>query len=202
MEEKTEITPDKANRATTPTGEPLIPVKFNKEIRQLTLDEASALSQKGMKYDAVKEQWERLKALAGEEKVSPKEFLDALEKRRTEKRIEELTKECGGNREMAERIVCLEKGQADLTLKDKDFCEYFPNMQVTDLPDEVLISAKENNSDLLNEYLRFMARKSIEAKAQERLLKANAKSTVGSQKDSGINRSPEEAEFVRGIWNK
>lgn len=201
MEEKTEIIPDKVNRATTP-AEGLIPVKFNKEVRNLTPEEAALLSQKGLKYEAIEKQWERLKAFAREDNSSTAEFLDALEKKRTDKRIEELTKECGGNSEMARRIVELEKGTDDSLTGEKEFSEYFPEKSINELPDEVLNRAKENNSNLLNEYLRFEARARAEAQREEKRVKENAASTVGSQKDSGIFRTPENEEFLRGIWNK
>ncbi len=201
MEEKAEIIPDKANGATTPK-EMLIPVKFNKEVRNLTVEEAALLSQKGLKYDSIEKQWERLKAFAKEENSSTTEFLDALEKRRTEKRIEELTKECGGNIEMAKRIVKLEKQNDDSLPGEKEFTQYFPEKDISELPEEVLTRVKQNNSNLLNEYLRFEARAKIEAERQERKQRENAESAVGSQKDSGIFRTPENEEFIRGLWNK
>ena len=37
---------------------------------------------------------------------------------------------------------------------------------------------------------------------QKQKLKENAESAVGSQKDSGTYRTPENEEFIRGIWNK
>lgn len=202
MEEKTEITPDEEAWATTPENRILIPVKFNKEVKNLTVEEATLLSQKGMKYDAIEKQWERLRAFAREENSSTAEFLDALEKRRTENRIEELTKECGGNSEMAIRIVQLEKPNGDSLKGEKDFLEYFPKISIDELPDEVLNRAKQNNSNILDEYLRYKARLEIEAEREEKQRRENAESTVGSQKDSGIFRTPENEQFIRGLWNK
>ena len=202
MEEKTEIKPDEEAWATTPENRILIPVKFNKEVKNLTVEEATLLSQKGMKYDAIEKQWERLRAFAREENSSTAEFLDALEKRRTENRIEELTKECGGNSEMAIRIVQLEKPNGDSLKGEKDFLEYFPKISIDELPDEVLNRAKQNNSNILDEYLRYKARLEIEAEREEKQRRENAESTVGSQKDSGIFRTPENEQFIRGLWNK
>ena len=201
MEEKTEIIPDKANTTTT-SNEILIPVKFNKEVRNLTLEEATLLSQKGMKFDAIEKQWERIKAFAKEDNFTTSQFLDALENMRTEKRMKELTDQCGGNSEMAKKFLLLEKKEPNLASGEKDFKEYFPDKEISDLPEEVLNRAKQNNSNILDEYLRFRARKDAEEEKQKQKLKENAESAVGSQKDSGINRSPEQAEFVRGIWNK
>ena len=126
MEKIAEIKPDKANGATTPEKEMLIPVKFNKEVKNLTLEEATLLSQKGLKYDAIEKQWERLKAFAKDDNISTTEFLDALEKRRTEQRIDELTKECGGNSEIAKKFVMLEKNRSDSLAGEEEFKEFFP----------------------------------------------------------------------------
>lgn len=201
MEESTEIIPDKVNGATTPE-EMLIPVKFNKEVRNLTLEEATLLSQKGLKYSAIEKQWERLKEFAKEDSSTTSQFLDALEKTRTEKRIEALTKECGGNSEMAKKILLLEKKDSDVLSGESDLKEYFPDKNVSDLPEEVLSRAKQNNSNILDEYLRYEARVKMEEKKQEEKLKQNNESAVGSQKDSGIYRAPENEEFIRGLWNK
>lgn len=202
MKEKTEIIPDKALGATTPEKEVLIPVKFNKEVRNLTAEEAAVLSQKGLKFEAIEEQWERLKAFALQDSSSTKEFLDALEKERTEKRRKELTEQCGGNQEMAEKIISLEKGEGEELLGEKEFKEYFPDTDISLLPQEVLHRARLNNANLLDVYLRYKARAEIEAEKQEKKQRENAESSVGSQKDSGIIRTPENLEFIRGLWNK
>lgn len=201
MEEKTEITPDKENTATTPQ-EKVIPIKFNKEVRNLSIEEASVLSQKGLKYDAIEAQWERFKALAANENSSTGDLLTALENRRTEKRIEELTKECGGNSEIAKKFAELEGGTPHTLKGEKDFLEFFPDKNPNDLPEEVLNRAKQNNSNLLDEYLRYCAGIYIENAREKARQEANRKSSVGSQKNSGIYRSPESVEFIRGLWNK
>ena len=41
-------------------NEILIPVKFNKEIKNLTADEAAQLAQKGMKFDAISDDYNRI----------------------------------------------------------------------------------------------------------------------------------------------
>ncbi len=201
MKEKTEIIPDEENTATTPQ-EKVIPIKFNKEVRNLSLDEASVLSQKGLKFDAIEAQWERFKALACAENSSTADFLTALENRRTEKRIEELTEECGGNSEMAKKIVLLE-GITPHTLKgEKDLLEFFPDKTTDDLPQEVLDRANQNNTNVLDEYLRYSAKKAMEEAREKAQREINRKSSVGSQKNCGIYHTPESEEFIRGLWNK
>jgi hypothetical protein len=202
MSEKTEIIPDEENGATTPENNRVIPIKFNKEIRHLTLDEASLLSQKGLKFETIEKQWSRLLNFAKEDGISAQEFLDALENGRTEKRLNELTKECGGNSEIAQRIIDLEKGK-DGSLKGyEELKEYFPQLTEEDLPQEVTDSAKQLGRNILDEYLRFKAREVIAAEKKERQKKENLKSSVGSLKVGGIYRTPENEQFIRGLWNK
>ena len=55
-----------AAEETTPAAfesDPFLEIKFNKELIQLDRDNAVTLAQKGMKYDSIKEEYERLKAL-------------------------------------------------------------------------------------------------------------------------------------------
>lgn len=202
MQENTEIIPDEEKRDTIPENDKVIPIKFNKEIRHITLEEASNLSQKGLKYDAIEKQWSRLLAFAKQDNSSAKEFLDSLEKGRTEKRLEELTKECGGNSEMAQKIIDLERGNTDSLRGVEELSEYFPEMTVESLPQEVVERSTQLGSNVLDEYLRFKARENAELARQERQRKENAKSSVGSQKTGGIYRTPENEQFIRGLWNK
>lgn len=200
MEEKTEIIPDEENRDTIPENGTVIPVKFNKETRNLTIEEAKNLSQKGLKFDVISTDWERLKKIASLENKSVSEYLDAVLKERTDREIDELTKECGGNRELAQRLVSLEGGR-DLSLRgEEDFKEFFPEKDLKDIEEEIIERAKENNSNLLDEYLRFKAKEIISKQREEKQRKENERSAVGSQIDSGLSRTPEAEEFIRGIW--
>ncbi len=179
----------------------VVPVKFNKEIRNLTVSEAANLSQKGLKFDAIFPQWEKVRAFAKQDNMSTAEFLDALEKKRTEIKVEELTRQCGGNSDIAKRIIELEGGKEEVIRGEKDFKEYFPHKSTASLPAEVLDRAKENNSNLLDEYLRYKARKELLARTEQAQKRENLLSSVGSQKDSGVSRIEESREFIRGIWN-
>lgn len=196
MEEKREISSDNENPDTV-----FVPVKFNKETRNLTVSEASLLSQKGLKYDAILPQWEKVRDFARQENMSTADFLNALEIERTQKRTEELTRQCGGNSDIAKRIMALEGSKEEFIRGEKDFKEYFPHKSTETLPQEVLDRVKENNSNLLDEYLRYKARETLRHRAEEAKKRENLLSSVGSQKDSGISRTEESREFIRGIWN-
>lgn len=201
MEEKNQIKPDEEIKDTTPENPIIIPVKFNKEEYSLTKEQAIELSQKGMKYDAISNQWEKLKGLAKAENKGTEEFLYALEKMRTEKRIKELKEQCGGNEEIAKRIVELEDSKGETLRGEKEFKEYFPTKNIEELPDEVKNAVAENNGNVLDQYLRYEARQALIKEREEMQKKENTESSVGSQKDISENRSPESEEFIRGIWN-
>ena len=102
---------------------------------------------------------------------------------------------------MAHRILSLEGNTEEELRGLKDFREYFPEKSTDSLPTEVIDRARENNSNLLDEYLRYKARQDALKKAEEKQKRENIQSSVGSQKDSGLSRSPESHEFIRGIWN-
>ena len=57
----------------------IIPIKFNKEVKELTLSQAAELAQKGMKFDLISEDYERLKKISRISGKSVPEFLNQLE---------------------------------------------------------------------------------------------------------------------------
>lgn len=67
--------------ATTPADSEtsaFLEVKFNKETKKLTLEEAKTLAQKGMKLDQISEELEILQTLSKEKGVGLKEFVRGL----------------------------------------------------------------------------------------------------------------------------
>ena len=60
-----------------------IPVKFNKQIKNLTPEEATVLAQKGLKFDSIAEDYARLKELASQSGKSVPEFLQHLKEEKT-----------------------------------------------------------------------------------------------------------------------
>ena len=74
--------------ATTPTAtekNAFLEVKFNKETKKLTLEEATTLAQKGMKLDQISEELEILQNLSKEKGVGLKEFVRGLGEEKTAK---------------------------------------------------------------------------------------------------------------------
>ncbi|MBQ7725900.1 MAG: hypothetical protein IJT66_02030 [Clostridia bacterium] len=177
-----------------------IPIKFNKEIKEITLDEAGTLAQKGLKFDAIAADYESLKQLANANGQNVSEYLHTLQKQQCESRKEELTARCGGNEEIAEYVLELEGANRD----DAGFAELqeaFPAFRKPeDLPEEVRERAKLKGRLLLDEYLRYrLENKRLSERAVAAQKNADA-SSVGSLTDRAGGQDPETLEFLKGLW--
>ena len=66
-----------AKEDTTPKNaeEIFVPVKYNREIKELKLDEAARLAQKGLKFEAIADDYEALKGIAAENGRSVTAFI-------------------------------------------------------------------------------------------------------------------------------
>ena len=84
---------------------------LNLDGKQKRLDKKQAilLCKDGIKYNSLKDNYERLISAAKAENLSVPDYLDTLDNIRTQKRKEELIIKCGGNEEMA-----LHKGSISL----------------------------------------------------------------------------------------
>jgi len=191
------------NADTTPQGATdniTVPIKFNKEIKHLSLEDAASLAQKGMKLDAISDELSRLRKIAGGKSIS--EFLSALERQQSEKRKEELLSECGGNEELAERLMRLETNENTAESDLAELQQFFPAVKtVEDLPRAVVERAEALGSNLLNEYLRYREGERIKRRESERFAKAAAAASVGALGNSGVSDAAN-AEFLKALWGK
>lgn len=191
------------SKETTPENEITVPVKYNKEIKNLSLDEASVLAQKGMKFDKISADFERVKNMAQSDGMSVTEFINALEGQRTDLRKKELLEKCQGDEELAEHILSLEKGiKAQENLDLKEVNEYFPNIKsINDLPKEVVENASMRGSALLDEYLRYRILKQRQKENFQKNEEMKRLSSIGSQRQSESPEfDPVKNEFIKGIW--
>lgn len=194
---------EQASPAKTAANEDLlIPVKFNKETKNISLTKAAELIQKGMKYDIIKNDYEALKALAKGENKSVSDFLILLKTEKAEERKKQLTEKCGGDAELAEHFLALEQGNSSET--DNGFAEikkYFPEINSPEqLPDTVLECCEEKGTKLLDEYLRFLLIENREKQKAEAENRKADKRSLGSLKNKGGAIDPEAAEFLKGLW--
>ncbi len=179
-----------------------VPVKFNHETRELNLEDAAMLAQKGLKYDMISSDYERLKNLAGSEAISVSELLNRFEKGREEKRLEQIEEKCGGDKDFARHILELEQ-KSSKSDPIKEINEYFPSIKdISQLPQCVIDKSLERGSNLLDEYLRYRAAENLKKKENTTNFNAARNSSIGSQKNSGFNSDIESDEFIRGIWGE
>ena len=83
-QEQKDTTPD------APKDTAFLEVKFNKEIKKLTLEEATTLAQKGMKLDQISEELDILQSLSREKGVGLREFVKGLRGETTDSGADEL----------------------------------------------------------------------------------------------------------------
>ncbi len=188
------------NEATTPPNI-VIPVKFNKEIKELTLEEATLLAQKGMKLDLIAKELELLKNLSGQEGKSVPQFLQQLQLEKNEKLRESLMEKCSGDQELVEKIILLEHKAPSQVSGFDEVKQYFPNIKsLEDLPEAVVEAAKLKGTFLLDEYLRYLL---AQKKRQEKSIKNQEKTenlSLGSQLNRSRPTSIESEEFIKGLW--
>lgn len=200
MTEK-EIINEEAFEKTT-SNDATVPVKFNGEVKNLTVGEASLLAQKGMKFDLIKDILDDLKKIARTHGKTVPQFLQALKQRDLESRKNELLEKCGGDAELVEKITKLEEKENN---EDSDsfneIKEFFPKIQNQEaLPESVVEASKLKGTLLLDEYLRYLLAQKMR---QEKSIKAQREAenqSVGSQFNRNAAISPESEEFIKGLW--
>jgi len=191
------------NTATIPQEETevTVPIKYNKELRELDIKTAAELAQKGMKYEAIAKDYETLKTLAREENQTVPQFLKGLKTARLEQRKNYLTEKCGGDSLLAEHIATLEAKSDGF---DNGFAELntlFPEFKTeTELPNEVLENANAKGTLLLDEYLRYLLLKTRAENAAVLSEKEAKNQSLGSQISRHESENPEAEEFLKGLW--
>lgn len=179
-----------------------VPVKFNGELKNLTVGEASLFAQKGMKFDLIKDLFESLKKIAKNHGKSIPEFLQTMKEWDAESRKKELLEKCSGDEELVDKITKLEEKENETGFDSfKELKEFFPKIKDEEsLPEQVVESSRLKGTLLLDEYLRYLF---LQKKRQEKSIKSQEeaeKSSVGSQFNRNASISPESEEFIKGLW--
>lgn len=180
----------------------VIPVKFNKEIKNLTALEAASYAQKGMKFDMISKDFELLRELSQRKGKNVTQFLEELKMQEYSKRKDELLQKCGGDEEMAEHIIRLEEGKENFGLNGfEELKANFPKItSIEQLPEQVLENARLKGSLLLDEYLRYRLEEKKRSKEALKLQESNNNISLGSQLNRKAETSPETLEFLKGLW--
>ena len=187
---------------TTPKSEePIkIPIKFNKETRNLTLEEATTLAQKGLKFESIEKEYNLLKQLALRENKSIPLYIAELDRRYNEEKKQSLTEKCGGNEEIAEHILKLENEKNAIDGFD-ELTSAFPEIKSKEnLPQEVLDNAELKGTLLLDEYLRYLLSQKRNAQTVARKQREGEKSSTGSLINRRDSQTSETEEFLKGLW--
>lgn len=198
--EKQENIKARENSQEVPGDNKTISVKFNKEVKEISLEEAKELAQKGMKFDAVSEILERLKSLSTDEGKSVLEYIAALEKKAMLKRAEGLIDGCSNKEELLELITNRGFDKKPDVLGFDELRSAYPELDdISKVPEEVLENANLYGRNLFDEYLRYLFEK---RKREEKINKTLADNkSIGSQskKDDG-SFDPVGSRFLKGLW--
>ena len=177
-----------------------IPIKFNKETRNLTLEEATTLAQKGLKFESIEKEYNLLKQLALRENKSIPLYIAELDRRYNEEKKQSLTEKCGGNEEIAEHILSLENEKKAGDGFD-ELTSAFPEIKSKEnLPQEVLDNAELKGTLLLDEYLRYLLSQKRNAQTVARKQREGEKSSTGSLINRRDSQTSETEEFLKGLW--
>lgn len=207
--------------------EPIITVRYNKQDRGLTRQEAITLAQKGLKYDSMSEMLNDIKYLAAIQDKTPAELIKSYIEAGENIKRQELVERYGGDDEAIE--VLMEKFRTENqqkfsavkeTIKQKEaeaerdlnqrIADEFQNMkadfsELTDyasLPTEVKRAAV-NGTPLKYAYLEYKyAQEKLAAAAKSQAEQAAKKST-GSMANSDTDHKTEaEMRFLNALWGK
>ena len=183
-------------------SEPTISVKFNKEVRQITVSEAQSLAQKGLKYDMVSEPLERLRKMAADNGKNLNDYLSFLENQASTAHKNELLCKCSGDEKLVEEIMSLEgKREGGLIGLDELMKNVDTVKSLADVPEPVLLAAKERGGNLFDEFLRYQFIQSRKVKDAV-LSRENAKKSTTGPITAGTPASDAAGiQFLKGIWN-
>ena len=208
-------------------GHPIvIPVRYNHESRELSLEEAQMLAQKGLKFDELSPTLDKIRYLAAANGKSVQEMVDALAESQDKQLYQSILEECGGNEALAKRLYESEKDKwnaryasvkeedtkaperdkEDLTARlANEFVELkaeFPDMaEFRQGPQTVVDMAVNKGISLTDAYLRYQHSEQKKASAAKAAQDAAAKATPGSHAaGSGETANPTIEAMMAGIW--
>ena len=181
-----------------------VPVRFNHQSRELVGDEAIAYAQKGLKWEAFREDYDRLRFLAEGAGKSVSELIDGFMKTDEERELSEALA-CCNDEETARQLTALRRGQRMARFEDSaareteeeqtekertnsrlaaDYCALktavpeAPSFE--QLPKEVICTAVEQGISLFDAYLRYEYEQYRLTQAAALTRRQSAQSSTGS----------------------
>ncbi len=223
--EGTEKTVDDSGTEETPqiSGWKL-PVRYNHELKELTLEEAQTYAQKGMYSESVMNDLRYLAARGGMGSVG--ELVKHLKESAEQARKQELVNQLGGDEELINTILTAESkkwldaagvildnenktiAEENQSATEKFAAEFislqseFPELkEFKDVPADVITSAMKNGISLLDAFLRFKHEENKKITKAEHSEKAAKAAGTGSGKSTEADTSsPAIAAMRRGVW--
>lgn len=203
-----------------------IPVKYNKEYRELTPEEAAVYAQKGMKYDALEPALLRLRQIAGQSGRSLSQLLDSIFQAGETLTRQNLMQRTGGDQALVDELMEArrlkeDRARADAQARQQQAAESekaesgnrlageflelqaeFPEITgVDDLPDSVLEDAAVKGSSLTAAYLLFRHREAQRVARAEADGKTADSASAGSMQDfAGGSDTPALSAMVKAVW--
>lgn len=236
VEEETpveETTPPEVEETTeeeTPQEEmtpQMLRVKFNKEEKEIPLDEAVPLVQKGMNYDKLQEKLQSLESdprlsfveeLAKEQGMDVNEYLEAVKQHREEQRLNELiqqnipedmAKEILENRKFREQMESERKQKTEEQKENEQYSEflnYFKQANDRDFDsskDQIPPEVWETHQQGVPLKFAYMEHQNKQLAQQLKAVKQNEnnkkKAPVGSVTSHGSTENASEDDFLKGF---
>lgn len=205
-----------------------IPIRYNHESRELSMEEAQALAQKGLKFDELSPTLEKIRFLAAANGRSVPEMVDALVESQDKQLYQSILSECDGNESVAQRLFEAEKAKRQSLYEDSqkqaaaaqekekadlakrladDFLELkaeFPQMtEFSAVPKAVLDTAVRRGISLTDAFLRYQHAENKKVSAAKAAQEQAQKASAGSQAENGGETSnPTIDAMLAGVWQR
>lgn len=206
-------------------AEPTITVKYNKQMRNLSLNEATEYAQMGMKFESMQGMLDKLNYLAAANNQSAKDFIEDMYQTNENMIREKYSAVADGDEKMLEMLITTEhnknKSQYDAIKKaadEKAAAEYddqvqrvarefvqlreeFPEIkEFKELPKGVIAMAEKNNISLLDAKLRYDRAEQVKADKAKQTAKAAGAASAGSAATAGDKNDSATSAMLRGLW--
>ena len=161
-----------------------IPIQFNHESRELSLEEAQSLAQKGLKFEELSPTLEKIRFLAAANGKSMQEMVDALAESQDKQLYQSILAECDGNEALANRLQ-----------------QEFPELAEFSAVPKSVLDAAVKGKNLTDAYLRYQRAESKKVSAAKATQEQAAKASAGSQAEgAGETTNPTIDAMLAGVW--
>ena len=204
-----------------------IPVKYNKQQIELSVEQASELAQKGMKFDDMRSVMDKLAYLSAVTRKSTQKLVDALVESNENELAQRLREMAGDDEVLFSKLLTHEHNKhktaferAFMAQKEDEFAKInaeneqladqfielnkeFPEIdKVSDVPQQVFEIAAQKNISLLDGYLRYRHYEDAKLMTAQQDNNLAAQSSAGSQMSGVLRVNVLEDALLKGIWNR